>query len=83
MGWNTFFNNTLNELCNRVCVPKKTEGLNLYVFNIITGITELKTIAKHILCKCEWTFDGRKRKSSVKIWTKCVQKKLYLELCNM
>ena len=32
--------NTLNELSNKVCVPNKTEDLNLSVFNIITGISE-------------------------------------------
>ena len=29
-------NNTLNELSNKVCVPNKTEGLNIHVFNVIT-----------------------------------------------
>ena len=28
--------NTLNDLSNEVCVPSKTEGLNIHVFNIIT-----------------------------------------------
>ena len=30
--------NTLNDLSNKVCVPNKTEELNLSVFNRITGI---------------------------------------------
>ena len=30
--------NTLNSLSNKVCVPNKTEYLNLNVFNMITGI---------------------------------------------
>ena len=30
--------NTLNYLCNKVCVPNKTEELILSVFNMITGI---------------------------------------------
>ena len=29
-------NNTLNELSNIVCVPNKTEGLNIHAFNVIT-----------------------------------------------
>ena len=29
--------NTLNELSNRICVPNKTENLNLIVFNLATG----------------------------------------------
>ena len=35
---------TLNDLHNRVCIPNKTEDLNLSVFNIITGINESKTL---------------------------------------
>ena len=39
--------NTLNDdLSNKACVPNKTEDLNLSVFNMITGINELKTINK-------------------------------------
>ena len=45
--------NTLNDLSNKVCVPNKTEDLNLSVFNMITGINEWKTLAKHISCECK------------------------------
>ena len=30
--------NTINDLSNKVCVPNKTENLNLGVFNMITEI---------------------------------------------
>ena len=30
--------NTLNDLSNEICVPDKTEDLNLSIFNMITGI---------------------------------------------
>ena len=30
--------NTLDDLSKRVCVPNKTEDLNLSIFNMITGI---------------------------------------------
>ena len=52
--------NNLNDLSNKVCISNKTEDLNLSVFNMITGIIELKTLAKHISCKCKCKFDGRK-----------------------
>ena len=52
--------NTLNDLSNKFCVPNKTEDLNLSVFNMITGINELKTLIKHISCKCKCKFDGTK-----------------------
>ena len=52
----------LNDLSNNVCVPNKTEDLNLSVFNIITGINQLKTLTKHISCECK--FDGRKCNSN-------------------
>ena len=34
--------NTLNDLSNKVCVPNKTEDLNLSVFSMITRINESK-----------------------------------------
>ena len=52
--------NTLNDLCNKVCVPNKSENLNLSVFNMITEKNESKTLRKHISCKCRCKFDGRK-----------------------
>ena len=52
--------NTLNDLSNKEYVPNKTEDLNLSVFNMITGINELKTLTKHISCECKCKFDGRK-----------------------
>ena len=51
--------NTLNDLSNKVCVLNKTEDLNLSMFNMITGINELKTLTKHISCTCKFRFDGR------------------------
>ena len=56
--------NTLNVLSNKVCVPNETEDLNLSVFNMITGINELKTLTKHISCECEYIFDGTKCNSN-------------------
>ena len=51
--------NILNNLSNRVCVPNKTEDLNLNIFNMIAGINESKPLTKHT-CKCECKFDGKK-----------------------
>ena len=50
--------NTLNDLSNKVCIPNKTEDLNLIVFNMFTGINESKTLKKHISCECKCKFDG-------------------------
>ena len=52
--------NILNNLSNKVCVPDKTEDLNLSAFNMIAGINESKTLKKHISCECKCRFDGRK-----------------------
>ena len=38
--------NTYNDLSNTVCVPNKTEDLNLSVFNMIAGVNESKTLIK-------------------------------------
>ena len=51
--------NTLNDLASKVCVPNKTEDLNLSVFNLIRGINESKKLAKHISCKCKCRFDRK------------------------
>ena len=56
--------NTLNDLSNKVCIPNKTDDLNLSVFNMITGINESKTLTKHISCECKCRFDGRKCNSN-------------------
>ena len=40
--------NTLNDFSNKVCVPNKTEDLNLNVFNMIRQINESKTLTNHI-----------------------------------
>ena len=52
--------NTLNDLSDKICVPNKTEDLNLSVFNMITRINESKTLTKLITCKCDCRFEGRK-----------------------
>ena len=41
----------INDLFNRICVPSKTEDLNLSLFIIITEINESKILTKHISCK--------------------------------
>ena len=61
--------NTLDDLSDRICVPNKTEDVNLSVFNMIIRINELKTLANHISCKCKCKFDNRKCKSNQK-WVK-------------
>ena len=40
--------NTLKDLSNKVCVPNKTNDLNLSVFSMTTGINKSKTLIKHI-----------------------------------
>ena len=59
--------NTLNDLSNKVCVPNNTKDLNLTVFNMITGINELKTLKNHISCEYKCKFDERKCDSN-QLW---------------
>ena len=51
--------NTINDLSNKVCVPNKTQDLNLSVLNMIAGINESKILTKHISCKCKYRFDEK------------------------
>ena len=48
-----------------MCVPNKTEDLNLSIFNMITGINESKTLTKHISCKRKCKFDEKKKASQM------------------
>ena len=54
----------LNDLSIKVCVPNKTEDLNLSMFNMITRINKLKTLTKHVSCKSKCKLDGRKHNSN-------------------
>ena len=55
--------NTLEDPFGRICIPNKIKNLNLEVLNIIKGINESRTLAKHISCECRCEFDGRKCKT--------------------
>ena len=57
---------TLNYLSIKVCVSNKTEGLNIHVFNMITGRNEWKILTKHVSCECKRKFNGRKCNSTQK-----------------
>ena len=50
--------NTVDDLSNKVCVPNKTEDLNLSVFNMVTEGNESKTLINHISCECKCKFEG-------------------------
>ena len=68
--------NTLNDLSNKVCISKKTEDLNIHVFNMITGKNESKILTKDVSCRCKCKFDRRKYSSyqkcnNDKCWCEC------------
>ena len=50
--------NTCSDLSNKVCVPNKTDDLTLSVFNILTKISESKTLRKHVSGECKCNFYG-------------------------
>ena len=52
--------NTFDDLSDKVFVPNEAKELNLYVFNMMTGINKSKILTKHISYKCECKFDSRK-----------------------
>ena len=63
-------------MSNKVCVTNKTEDLNQSVFNMITGINESKTLARHTPSKCKCRFDGKKCNpnqwwNNDKCWCEC------------
>ena len=62
--------NTLNDLSNKICIPNKTEDLNLSVFNMITGINESKTLTKYMSCEFKCKLDWRNCNSD-QWWNNC------------
>ena len=46
--------NTINDFSSKVCIPNKTEDLNLSIFKMITGIKESKALTKQILKKMKF-----------------------------
>ena len=58
--------NTLNDLYIRICVPNKTEDINLSACDMITGINESKILTKHISWEWKCKFDGEKCNSNQK-----------------
>ena len=55
---------TLIDLSNKVCIQNKTEDLNRSLFNMIAGISESKTLTKHLSCKCKCKIDRTKCNSN-------------------
>ena len=52
--------NTIDDLTNKLCVPNKTEVLNLSAFIMIPVKSESKILTKDISCECKCKLDGRK-----------------------
>ena len=63
--------NTLYDLPNNVCVPNKTEDLNLGVANIITRTNESKILTKHISCQCKCKCNSDQWCNKDKCWCRC------------
>ena len=70
--------NLCNDLYDKVLVPNETKDLNLHVFNMVIGINESKTLTRHISCKCECKFNGRKCNFN----QKCYEDKCWCECKN-
>ena len=52
--------NTIDDLTNKLCVPKKIAVLNLSAFIMISVKSESKILTKDISCECKCKLDGRK-----------------------
>ena len=51
--------NTLSKISIKICVPSKTENINLNVIILITELNESKTLTKHISYKCKCKLDSK------------------------
>ena len=63
---------------------KRNRISNLSIFNMTTGINELKTLAKHVSCDCKCKFDVRRSNSNQK-WNnnKCRCKSKNSKTCRL
>ena len=52
--------NTLDNPSGRIYVLNKTKDINLNVFNMIARTNEVKTLIKHSVYDCKYTFDNAK-----------------------
>ena len=41
-----------------ICIPSKTKGINIKVFNMMARIYDAKTLLKHISCDCKCKFNS-------------------------
>ena len=75
--------NTLSEISGRICVRNKTKNVNLNTFNLITRANQSKKLIKHISCKCNCKFDGKKY---IEIWNnykcQCERKNSKRKMCT-
>ena len=58
--------NTLDDLCDKIYVPNKTDDVNVKAFNMITRINESKRIIEHISFDCRCKFNSAKYNSKQK-----------------
>ena len=49
---------SVDDLSTKICVPSKTEEINVKVFNVITNKNKAKTMIKHISCECKCKFNS-------------------------
>ena len=60
-------NGSSNISSPKTCVPKKSKGINLKVFNMVTNITEAKIMAEYFVnCYCKWKFNSKTFNSNQK-----------------
>ena len=59
--------NTLDNPSSRIYFPNKIEEEYFNIFITITGISEIKTLIKHIWCNGRYKFDGGKCNSNQKL----------------
>ena len=67
--------NFLDELPTKMCIPGKTEDVNVELFNMITRINEVKTLVKNISSDCKGIFDCEACNSNKSVESIVISKK--------
>ena len=50
--------NSVDDLSGKICVPNKTNDVNVKACDMVTNKNETTTMLKHISCDCKWKYNS-------------------------
>ena len=59
--------NSVDDLSGKICVPNKTNDVNVKACDMVTNKNETTTMLKHISCDCKWKYNSTACSSNRKL----------------